>query len=236
MKKYSKYINTFSLPHTVSLSELKKMNFGYAIGHFLVILLLMYFPVMYSLGTIGPYELSTRINPTDTALIVSEITKNTEINIDSQQYTDLISQYIVEINNQLVESGLYQQTLNFVLVGSFFLVLIMMLIFYLIVPFAYQHTRNINSKFAYKDVLKITIFAGTLPAVLCLLVSALIGPIALFLFQMLVSIWLVKFLDEMDRQVKEEVEKIEEERKLEKPVVQATVYDVIREKEVNENE
>ncbi len=236
MLKYSKYINTFSLPHTINLRELKSMNFGYAIGHFLVILLLMYFPVMYSLGTIGPYELCARINPTGTALVASGITKDIELNIDSQQYADLISQYIVEINNQLVESGLYQQTLNFVLVGSFFLVLIMMIMFYLVVSLAYQYTRNINSKFPYKDVLKITIFAGTFPAVFCLIASAIFGPISLIIFQLLVSVWLVKFLDEMDRQVKEEVETIEVERKLEREVVQATVYDVIREREETENE
>ncbi len=214
MIKYSKYINTFSLPKTLSLSELKKMNFGYAIGHFFVILLLMYFPIMYTIGIMKPYELCLRINVADTVTVVSKVTEYTELNVDSQQYTDLVSQYIVEINNGLVESGLYQQTLNFVLVVSFFLVLAMMLIFYLVVPFAYQFTRNINSRFAYKDVVKITVFSGTLPAVICLLLSIIMGPISLFLFQIVVSVWLVKFFDEMDRQVKIEVETQEEERKL----------------------
>lgn len=208
MKKYSKYINTFSVPSTVKRKELENMHFGYAISHFIIIVLLMYFPVMYTLATISPYDLCSRMNIEQSNTVLTGLLNERNLNIDSLQNTDVISQYFVEINNRLVESGLYQQVLNFVLLGSLFLLFVVFIIFFLMISIAYQYTRNLNSKFKYMEILKLAIFSSTIPAVVCLFAGFLVSTIHLFLFQIIVTLWLNKFLAALDREEKEEVKKL----------------------------
>ncbi len=208
MLQYLKYINMFSFPKTMNIKELENMKFRYVILHFFTVALLMYLPLMFILSNTSPYDLCLKLNDSKTIMVITEALAEKGLDYKLLQDTGEISQYLADINIALIQSGLYQQVLNFVLLGSFFLILVVNISYMFIVSLAYNYTRNLFSTIKYRDIVKITVFSSTFPAILCLFISIFVGVLNLFIFQVIECFWVLLFLKSFDNKEKEEVAEI----------------------------
>ncbi len=203
MLQYLKYINIFSIPKFLDIEELKNLKFRYVILHFFVISLLIYLPLMVNFAFVSPYELTLKLYPVETLELVYSFSQENNLDFQKLQDTGEISQYLETFNNLVIQSGLYQQVFNFVMIGSFFLVIIIISSYFLILSVTYKYTRSLYSTITLKNILKISVFSSTLTAVFCVLLSILIGILHLFVFQVVQCFWIILFLKTYDKKEKE---------------------------------
>ncbi len=193
----------FSSPKNVDIKHLEDMKYRYVVLHFITITLLLYLPVMYRIALYTPYELYRRLNIDSTSNLIKNYFNEKGLDYLQILSSGEISKYIDDINNILVQTGIYQQILNFALIGSLSLIIIINFTYIFIITIAYNYSRNLYSTIKFKNLFKINVFSSTFPAVVAVITSTFIGVLHLFIFQVIQCFWILLFLKSYDKKEKE---------------------------------